>query len=179
MAQLHPRAEIRKAVAALLLGATAAGVSVAASRVAPWRVADLPAISVYCNEESTVVSQAAPREYERVVALVVEGAVMLDEGVDDAADALALEIEQAMNRDRRLGGKAGDVTLRETELLEAAIGNQPVAVVRLTFDALYHTDGFVTDNIGDFREAGVDYSLAGQQDQNDRARDEIQLEVEP
>lgn len=75
----HVRTQIRLAAcSALVLAATLAGDRVMASRAMPWREVELPALSVYTDDEEISESNAAPRELDREIDLVVIGAVQLN-----------------------------------------------------------------------------------------------------
>ncbi|MGN6105198.1 MAG: hypothetical protein ACTHU0_08845, partial [Kofleriaceae bacterium] len=116
----HPRKLIRHAVVAQLVGATAAGARVQATRVEPLRKGKLPTISVYTLHEPIDQDASAatnPRELTRTVKVEIAGWVAHSDAlpVDDAMDDLAEQIEAAMDADPYLGGKAGDSILEETE----------------------------------------------------------------
>jgi hypothetical protein len=75
----HDRTKIRAAAcSALVLAATVAGDRVMASRVMPWRELELPALAVYTDDEEIDESNAAPRELDRDMEMVVIGAVQLN-----------------------------------------------------------------------------------------------------
>lgn len=102
----HQRTIIRRAVCARLIAAnTAAEGRVYPTRVLPTRRSEIEpaALAVYMLEDRVTPesSTSAPRVLDRVVPLVIEGMVMPTPGenVDDAIDAFALEVENAMHAD--------------------------------------------------------------------------------
>lgn len=138
----HERRDIRVAIVAALSGETDAGVRVYASRLAPVRAAELPTILVYTNEEQTDPASAAscPRSLKRTVQVSVEGYLKAVDDIDDAFDALALQIETAMDADLNFGGAAFDSYLAGTELGGKVEGNVPMGVVRLDYVVTYYSD---------------------------------------
>lgn len=174
---MHPRTEIRHAARDVLIGKTAAGTRVEASRVYPWRTSELPAIAVYVDDETVKVESGAssPREYERHADLVIEAGLMLSAGVDDAADAIAEEIEKVFNDDRYITSTVGESTLTGTQLLEASDGERPIAVVRLTYDVLYRTSAVDSAALNNFEKAGVTTNLANAVHASNDAEDLVVL----
>lgn len=176
----HRRQQIREAVAAVLVAAgTVAGARVYTTRMVPHRRAQLPAVSVYALEESVDSESRAtsPRELTRRLQLAVEGAVEAAENVDDALDALALELERAMHADDTLGGLAGDVLLSSTELAVAEEGAKPIGLVRLVYEVTYNTYApeAADVTVDDLDTLDVRYSLEGEQATADQAQDTIDV----
>lgn len=135
----HPRETIRKAVVALLIRAgTAAGDSVFPTREVPWRNIELPGIAVYSLEESSQRTHVGG-ETERHVVMAIHAVERLTEGVDDALDALALQIEKAMSEDQTLSGTALISYLAGTEISVDESGARPVGAIRLAYEVQYHT----------------------------------------
>lgn len=177
MATAHPRQLIRAAVvAALLAGNTVAEDRVAATRIVRWRTRDLPAVAVYTLSESVDPAShlTAPRELERTVDVAIEGAVLGPDGVDDALDLLATEVERVMHADPTLGGTAGDAVLLSTEIDLFEDGAGVVGVVRLVYGVTYHTyapdpaDGGALD---DLKTVDVRHDLSGAQAAAEQAHD--------
>jgi hypothetical protein len=154
---VHERQAIREAALTLLDGATAAGVRVFKTRLAPLRQAELPAIAVYTDEESVSPDSgtSSPRELTRTVTLAVEGWVKANEDVDDVLDELALEIETAMDADQNLGGTAFDSVLVKTETGLKIDGERPMGCVHLEYAVTYHTDLRTEESGDDFLTANV------------------------
>lgn len=161
----HPRKIIRDAAVTLLTGATSAGTRVTPTRVEPHKKTDLPAISVYTLSEATVDDNdgAAPRELTRVVNLEITGWVahVATLPADDAMDALAAQIEAAMDADPYLGGAAGDSILQGTELTIIDDGDPLVGVVTLTYAVTFRTTPGDPADPDDFLLAGVTTQVGG------------------
>lgn len=135
----HRRQQIREATVAALKGKTAAVDRVSKTRAVPYRLNELPAVSVYTVEEEVV-----PRlpDLGRTVTLAIVGVVSLTlahPNVDDELDALALEIETAMNADPTLGGAATLTYLVATAIDVVDEQGRPVGGIRLTYHAKYTT----------------------------------------
>lgn len=159
----HPRTAIRQKVAALLLNRTGAGKRVWPSRVRHFCAQRLPAIGVYTVEEDSPVDDVSPRVYKRTVTVLVEVLATADEGLDDALDALASEIEAVLMADPTWGGVADDSSLEGTEIGFAAAdeGERPFAALIMRWGADYETRPERADEttLDDFRTAHVDWDL--------------------
>ena len=134
----HPRQTIREAVVAILIAAeTDAGPAVYPTREAPWRNIELPGIAVYSLEEAS--QRMTGGDLDRTVLLAVHAVVRLSEGVDDALDQLALQVEKAMAVDPTLGGLALVSHLGGTEISVDETTQRPVGAIRLAYEVRYHT----------------------------------------
>lgn len=139
---IHERTVIRRAVRDLLKGKTVAGAQVDTTRIDTWRDSELPALSVYTSEEFVDDEESqdtSPRELKRQVDVEIVGAVGASERMDDAMDALALEIETVMHADPFLGGVAADSILTETEAKVHNEGKRLIGIVVLTYRVTYRT----------------------------------------
>lgn len=155
----HQRELIRYAAIAALTGATAAGARVYNTRVDPHRKGALPALSVYTLGEESADTGSAPRELARATRMEVAGWVAgVDSGeVADAMDALAVEIEAAMDADPYLGGAASDSVLEGTtiEIREDDGRSSPlIGIITLTYSVSYYTSPTARE-LDDFLRAGV------------------------
>jgi hypothetical protein len=168
----HQRKLIRDAAKAALVSTTAAGTRVVATRMdAPYRRHELPAISLYTIDETVdrEASNSAPRELVRELRLEIAGWVTPGDGADDRMDALALEIEAAMDADRWLGGKCSDSILEGTACHQRGEADKAVGLVTLTYSITYRTPAYVqsvnTQNspgiVGEFREADTTTQIGG------------------
>jgi hypothetical protein len=177
----HQRQLIREAVKAQLLGKTAAGARVFESRMAPWRTVELPAISVYTLDETVDPdSQAtAPRELTRTLRLQVLGVVQLKDDVDDRLDALALEVERALDADPNFSGTAFDSILQSVQLAIDTQGDRPVGELQMIYSVTYHTDAPAAADVplGDFSKAHVVTDLGGTTHTGDQAVDDLAVPV--
>lgn len=139
---LHERQMLREATIAALLNKTAAGPRVYKSRRAPIPEATLPVIHVYTDQEPVDDNsgKTAPRELTRRPDLVIEAWVVASADVEDSLDAIALQIETAMDADRFLDGCAFNSWLSNTELGVSVQGARPMGAAQLTYSVIYHTD---------------------------------------
>jgi hypothetical protein len=135
----HQRQRIREAVAARLVCKTSAGDRVFETRVVPFRRLELPAIAVYALSESSEDQQSAPRELKRTLSLTIDAAVKSGDNVDDAMDAIALEVERAMHADETFGGLASDSVLASTDIEVFEEADQFVGLVKLQYEVTYYT----------------------------------------
>lgn len=190
---LHQRKLIRDRVVQLLRGRTAAGERVWANRFLPLRNQELPAVLVYALDESVDPDSAltAPRTLTRRLSLSVDAIVAAtSEGeIDDALDALGLEIEEVLHRDRFLGtfkertaapavddGIVADSMLTDTDRGHEVVGDRLCGRLAHTFEVTYQTDAptpLTDDELDDFRQVDQDYSLDGAQAALDQASDFI------
>ena len=178
---MHERQAIRQAVVAQLRGSapdynTAAGARVFETRMAPIRSAELPAISVYTSDETIDADSAAtaPRELRRTLQLAIEAWCAATVNVDDAFDALALQIETAMDSDVNLADTCFSCVLSSIETGIKMEADKPMGCVRLEYSVVYHTDlrTSAADTAREiFDTAAVQYSLEGNQATLDQAAD--------
>lgn len=173
----HPRELIRKQAVAVLLGATNAGASVYASRVAPlisngWQ-SELPAIIVYTMDESAEIFNQAPREYRRRVELVVEIHAEGNEALDDTLDTLARQVERLLLMDDTLGGTANDLQYVRSRMVLLDQSEHLTGACRLIFEAEYfdrHPDDLFNQSLPNLNTVKTEYSLGNAQpDSADRA----------
>jgi hypothetical protein len=189
---IHERQHLRELIVARLKGPdddrTAAEERVFKSRRAPVATAQLPAISVYSVDEpvNEKSKSTAPRELERDLRIEIVGWVKASEDVDDALDALALQIETAMDLDPHFHFTDGDETcarvfdsiLEGTVFGEELSGERPMGAVSLTYVCTYHTQKRLPLPTDDFELAATQVSLGGEQAEDDRAQDEIDIPTE-
>lgn len=181
---MHQRTLIRKAVKALLFGETAAGRSVSTTRTVKLQEKDLPHVSVYTLEESVSdEADRSPPEIERELQLVIAGWVDPRSGVDDAMDALALEIETAMAADPTLGGLVADCSLVATSLGLQGEGDSLVGLVELEYAVTYQTltpEPTADEDADDFLRVHSVANLGHAVHVDDRATDDFTVqEVSP
>ena len=184
----HPRAEIREAAKAALVGKTIAGARVESSRPNPraQRASarggkeELPAIIIYTRNTRSEVFDESPRRYRHRAELVVEGALevtgeMAD--IDDELDAFEQAITDALLADDTLGGKADDLVLTGATMTIADPGAKLLGAVIITVEATYFTyspsEGSQT--LDDLATVHTEHSLSGEQtDSADRAITDIE-----
>lgn len=177
MSALHPRTVIRKAVAALLKGKTAAGQSVYTSRVEAFGSRHLPAISVYTTDEDADTGDTSPRRYTRTPDVVVQAVFEVDEHLDDAMDAMALQLEAVLLPDPSWGGVADDSVLTKSAMFLAENGRSEFGCLALTFRAEYDTRPGLLDEatLDDFRVGYTAYTRDTPDGPEVIAEDEITL----
>jgi hypothetical protein len=139
----HKRKEIRDKVVELLIAAnTDAGTKVYGDRVKALKSDEYPSIVVFCRSETAEIDTDGPRTYARFLQCVIEGCISTDletdGSIDDAMEALALEIENVLYANNWLGldGVLGSRLVR-TELEFATNGAKPLGVVQLTYEINY------------------------------------------
>lgn len=172
----HERKAIRAAVVAQLSGHTAAGTRVFPSRQPPVREVELPAICVYTDSEEVDEESAnsAPRWLKRKAIVAIEVWAAAGDAVDDVLDALALEVETAMDSDDSLGGTAFWVWPTSTEIGITAIGKIPVGCCRMLYTVTYKTDLRTEARDAAFdalKTVDTKYDLAAAQAPADQAED--------
>lgn len=171
----HERKLMRDAAVAQLLGATSAGSRVTSTRMPPPQTATLPSIGVYTDDEVTdeASKHSAPRELKRRALVAVEAWVAVPAGgaIDDAFDAIALQIETAMDANIYLAGTAFESVLASTEMGIDMSGARPMGCVKLTYEVDYHSDLRVTAPTDIFDAATTKYSQNNAQAPADQAQD--------
>lgn len=106
-------------------------------RIYPLQAAELPGLLVFTNDETAErLTFPAPSIMDRRLELVVEGYARATSNLDDTLDGIAKEVEVAIAGDHGLGGLAKSTTLRSTRV-EMVDADQPVGMVRMTFDVVY------------------------------------------
>lgn len=166
---------------ALLVGQTDAADRVYKSRLVPVRENSLPAISVYTDSETVDdSSMSTARELTRQVTLSVDAFVKVPaEGhVDDAFDAIALQIETALDADLNFNSTAFNSVLSSTEFGQLQVGDKPMGCVHMEYSVIYHTGLRIEAPEDDFSEVDVNYTNLGSGviDPDDQAEDLIEVE---
>ena len=139
----HLRQQIRERVATTLTGLTTTGSNVFQSRVYPIENTKLPCLLIYTREESSEpLDMSPPRTIEKRLSLVVEGYVQANSNYDDTIDTITKEVEVAMYGDRLINNLAKDSFLVSTDISFNGEGDNPLAIVVMTFEIPYHhTEG--------------------------------------
>jgi hypothetical protein len=170
----HERQDIRTAIVARLIAAsTGAGSRVSTQRGRPLRKAGLPAILVYSDSEkvSEGSAETSPRELKRTAVFAVEAWVTAEASVlEDAMDAIALEIETALDQDLNLAHPstpavplAFDSVLIGTEFGVDPDGELPMGCVHLEYAITYHSDLRLAAPTDLFDQLEATTSLGGDQ----------------
>lgn len=160
----HKRGQIRQAVAQDLLGLPTTGDSVYSGRRFRVHRLMLPCLLVYFDDETTetetMVSGAPGRTQSRQGNLVVQGVYRVDQpetaddplavdpeaGLDDALDAIALEVEERLYAaaagtypGAALEPLVDDWLLLRTEITAGAEGETIYGQIALSFQPYYFT----------------------------------------
>lgn len=163
---MHQRKVIRHAIRDALLGQTAAGLRVKATRVLSLRRSELPAIAVYTPEEAVDSDSVAtaPRELTRQMPVVIEGWVSVaGEDADDAMDDLAEQIEAAMHADPYFGETVADSILDDTIMEVVQEGDRLMGFVALTYAVSYRTEAPEAPvGLDDFRTVHATHDVGGE-----------------
>lgn len=130
---------------------TLTGVNVSAGRVNPEVVPDLPAVNVVTGDEEVDPDQQAtgyppspPGKWvdERSCEYEIEcrATVLAGGALDDAVDALVLQVETALNANRDLSGAATDWSYQGSTSESTGDLEQPVGLRTLLYRAIYRVD---------------------------------------
>jgi len=136
----HVRQQLRERAATTLTGLTTTASRVYQSRIYPLGSANLPGLLIYTKtEESEPVTITGARTVSRNLSLVIEGYVKAVSNYDDTVDTIAEEVETAMGNDVTLNGLAKNSYIISTDIEYDGEGDQPVAVVSMTYNVEYMT----------------------------------------
>ncbi len=134
---MHIRTRLRDAVAAAI-DICPSLVKVARRRVHNWAVEDLPAANVYYLREAVGRDAVAPKQ-RRDLQLLVDLHIASPNDIDGELDALCVEVEQAMARDRTWSKLALDSELLETTFGHDGQGEVTMGLARLRYTISYRT----------------------------------------
>lgn len=143
----HMRTQIRGAVRGLLTGLTTTGSNVFNGGPRPMAEAHMPGLKVSSPLETSGVSAGGgPKPLlSRRAAVFVDIYVHKTDDYEDEVDKIAAEVEVAVGNNRTLGGLVKNVELKGFEVQFSDETQKPVAVGRMTFEALYFTSQGVPD----------------------------------
>lgn len=135
---MHRRKKIRDAIVTLVTGLATTGVNVSTGRVYPLDTSRLPWLDVTTTQDDldTVMISGAPYSVSRL--LTVE--ITAREGGDvyiDTLDQIALEVEQALGTDVKLGGLISDMNLVSSSLTREAEIETPVGELVMEYSCRY------------------------------------------
>lgn len=136
----HVREQIRDRIASNVTGLSTTGDRVYKSRVWPLNADTMPALLVYSTSEDSATDIMGPSlVINRELSVVVEGYVRNITVYDDKVDTIAKEVEIAMAADQTLNNLAKISYLSGTEISYSGEGDQPIAVVSMTYLVQYRT----------------------------------------
>ncbi len=165
------RIDIIETAVNVLKGKTYAGDNVSSFRLKRFSEKDLPAMVVYWKEESTAIHQKTPRKLRRDLIMVVEIKHFALEKHVEQVEELAGQVENLLHH-YTLGPHI-HATLKHSHIQLAKPDQDTFVFIDLTFEVPYITDAhvFVEENL--FNEADIHWSLDGQQDKPEQARDRL------
>lgn len=140
---MHQRKNIRDAIVAALGGLTA---NVTVGEVYPEQPETLPAVNVVTGDETVTDDQQVMASAGDIKLLQIRELAMqlecraLDSPLDDALDALALEVEQALGVDVTLGGAADRIVYSGCSTDRAGDLEAPAGVLTLDYQVFYRVD---------------------------------------
>jgi hypothetical protein len=144
----HVRKQIRDDVVTTLTGLITTGTRVFASRVYPNEAGKLPLLCVYSLNEASELIAMNGNQLLRSLEIVVEGYAKAKANLDDTLDAIAKEVEEALAVDPTRGGIAHKTVINDTEISLSEEGEQPIGVIRMSFQVDYvTTSGDVENNV--------------------------------
>lgn len=136
----HVRKQIRDRVASVLAsGVTLVSGRVYQNRVYPLHEAQLPAITVYSGSETVEPFTMGNMTASRVVEINVDIYNAAVTALDDAIDAIAVQVETAIGNDFTVNGLAKSITLQSVALEYSGDAQTPLGVARLVYAAHYVT----------------------------------------
>lgn len=136
---MHARKAIRDAAVQLLTGLATTDSRVHATRLYPLEPAGLPALCIYTLNEESGFDTLPPRKHLRRLELAVEIVVQVNDGLDDALDQIALEVETKLGINYTLNGTAKDCELQSTKIAVRGEGEKQTGSAVLTFGITYRT----------------------------------------
>jgi hypothetical protein len=145
---VHVRKQIRDDVVTTLTGLTTTGTRVFASRVYPNEAGKLPLLCVYSLNEASELIAMNGNQLLRSLEIVVEGYAKAKANLDDTLDTIAKEVEEALAVDPTRGSIAHKTVINDTEISLSEEGEQPIGVIRMSFQVDYvTTSGDVENNV--------------------------------
>lgn len=164
---MHPRIQIRNKFLELLDGFTDCEDKVYKNRARPfinmtgW-VAQLPAMVVYTESETSVVWDVAPVSYQRKVMVSVEVHANADEDTDDLLDHIAEQIEILISRFTWETINM-QLSLAGTQMAVRDMGAERITgACAIAFEITYYSnlpDGAEAASLDDFKTAANTYRV--------------------
>lgn len=132
----HKRQQIRDRIVAVLAAAgTAAGTRVSSGSV--YSLAELPAIKVVTPRDPRLAEASSNSADAHMLLVEIRLHDALVEGLDDALDALAVQVHVALMADATLDGLTLDLELEDSELELAKDSKTPHGRLTMRWVALY------------------------------------------
>lgn len=164
---MHPRIELRNKFVELLTGATDCGDKVYKNRARPfinmtgW-IAQLPAMVVYTDNETSQVYNVAPLCFQRKVAVSVEIHAGADDDTDDLLDHIAEQVEILISR-FSWESLNMEFALTGTQMAVRDMGAERITgACAIAFEITYYSnlpDEAKADSLDDFKTAANTYRV--------------------
>ena len=144
----HPRTIIRQALIDKLKTKvndqfpTAAEDRIYGSRAQPLFDQFLPAILIYCRNETILEERFVTDGYgasKRELEIAIEAVVLGNEEIDDLLDKISKQIEDALDGFEIPSRKADILRLKSTEIDVSINGSKIYGAIRLTYSITYYT----------------------------------------
>ena len=139
------RSKIKAKIKSLLINKTLAGDRVFRDRILPNQ--DWPSINIYSHKESLSMFTQAPKEYKRVLNIVIEGIVKIDcsnvergEVSYEQVELLEHQVEQMLSYDYTLEGLVSNIELDNIEFNMDHEGDTILGTVKMSYSVEYITD---------------------------------------
>ena len=140
----HVRQQIRERMQAVLLaGVASASGRVYTSRVYALNQLSLPAVTISFDSESSGLITIGSRTMDRTVNIMLDVYSAAISDLDDALDAICVEVEESVAGDFTMNGLAKSCLLTSTDLSLTGGSETPIGVARLTYAVSYVTS--ITD----------------------------------
>jgi len=141
----HHRQVIREAVATLL-----SPISATIHRTRVYRLASLPAISVFVGSESITEENSShlntPKRYSRQAELQIDVSVEATSNVDDVVDDLVAQVEARLAADPTFTTEVPDSTLTRTSFESNGDGDTPYMTASILYRVWYRTTAADPEN---------------------------------
>jgi len=178
----HRRKLIRHAVKAMYVASEIMPeTKIFASRVMPIQEDQLPAMTIYCEDEEVDLRShtTAPLELERlpVLSVCAHLAVTADGNIDDDLDDYCRAMERVISLDDQLRGTVESCKLIRTDTAISGSGNTLVGTARLSYLVKYYEGAPRAEDVelDDFDRADIRYNTGGDQEAGDQAHDRVGL----
>ena len=140
---MHQRKNIRDAVVAALAPVTA---NITVGIVYPEQPDNLPSVNVLTGDETVVEEEDVMASMGAITVIATRTLEMqmevraLADPLDDALDAIALEVEQALGADETLGGQAKRIRYTGCTTDRAGDLEQPSGLMTMAYEVFYRVD---------------------------------------
>lgn len=143
----HMRTQIRGATKTAITGLVTTGANVFNGGPRPLNETQMPGLKVSCPLETSGVAAGGGSKplLSRRAVLFIDIHVQKVDDYEDEVNKIAGEVEVALGNTRTLGGLVKNLEPKGFEIQFSDETQKPVAVGRLTYEALYFTSQGVPD----------------------------------